>query len=324
LRNSSYLAVATVLFLFSTHASAVELGKVDVASHLGESFYAEVPLTLDEGEVISTVSVELASPAGYKTLKVHRDPALSMIRADVEMDARGSRIKLSSRSPIDAPFVIILLKVRHGHATHYKKYPVFLDVSHAAQPLKTKAPLPTISIEDVKENSTVAATSSVTSLRIESSGTEEKVTDEASPAFRPFDKWARTSHYGPIVYGDSIYTISDRLRIDKRYTIKQIMVALFEKNRTRFVEDNLNLPLHGTYLDVPMAEEVELNSYDQALSIIQDHARRWKELVKQPRYAAIAEAQRTRYSKRARVAEDIKAPRESSAWVEGRHSEKGP
>jgi FimV-like protein len=126
-----------------------------------------------------------------------------------------------------------------------------------------------------------------------------------------------------MVYGDSIYTIADRLRIDKRYTIKQIMVALFEKNRTKFAEDNLNLPQHGTYLDVPTTEEVELNSYDQALSTVQDHDRRWKELVKQPRYAAVAEAQRTRYSKRARVAEDVKAARESSVWIEDGHSEKG-
>ncbi len=163
----------------------------------------------------------------------------------------------------------------------------------------------------------------VTLPKGEGSETEEKVTVEASPAFKPFDKWARTSHYGPMVYGDSIYTIADRLRIDKRYTIKQIMVALFEKNRTKFAQDNLNLPQHGTYLDVPTTEEVELNSYDQARATVQDHKRRWKELVKQPRYAAVAEAQRTRYSKRVRAAEAIKAARESSVWIEGGHSEKG-
>ncbi len=123
------------------------------------------------------------------------------------------------------------------------------------------------------------------------------------------------SHYGPVVYGDSIYTIADRLRVDKRYTIRQVMAALFEKNRSRFAQDNLNLVLYGTYLDVPTAEEVERLSYDQALSVIQEHNRRWRELMKQPRYAAVAEAQRTRYSKRVRVAEAIQAAKVASGMA---------
>ena len=76
------------------------------------------------------------------------------------------------------------------------------------------------------------------------------------------------------------------------------MAALFEKNRSRFAEDNLNLPRDGVYLDAPTAAEVERNTPDQALAIVQDHNRRWKELTRQPRYAAIAEAQKNRYSRR--------------------------
>jgi FimV-like protein len=320
-RNRRYLAVSAVLFLFSTHAGAIELGKINIDSHLGEAFYAEVPLALDEGEEISNLFVELAAPADYRTLKVHRDPALRLIRVDVTADGRSNRIELSSLNPVDAPFFTLLLKVRYARATHYKRYPVFLDFPRTAQPLKAEAPLPIVSIEDVKKRPAIAAmVSPATSLVAEDSEggdseTEEKVTNRTSPAFKPFDKWARTSHYGPIVYGDSIHTIAGRLRVDKRYTIKQVMVALFEKNRTKFAQDNFNLVMHGTYLDVPMAEEVERLSYEQALTIIEEHNRRWRELMKQPRYAAVAEAQRTRYSKRMRVAEDIKAAKAASGMA---------
>jgi len=312
-RNHRYLAVSAVLFLFSTHAGAFELGKIDVVSHLGEAFHAEVLLTLDESEEISKLSVELASPDDYRTLNVYRDPALSLIRTDVIGGNRGGRIKLTSRNLISAPFIMVVLKVRYGHATHYQKYPVFLDISRAAQPLKKKAPLPTVSVNDLKQEP--PALPKGDDSEGEGSETAKKVTVEVSPPFKPFDSWARTSRYGPVVYGDTIFTIADRLRIDKRYTIRQVMVALFEKNRTKFVEDNLNLPQHGTYLDVPMAEEVEQLSYEQALSIIEEHDRRWRELMKQPRYAAIAEAQKTRYSKRTRVAEDIKAARAASGMA---------
>jgi len=289
----SFYGFIIAMAVFSTHAGAVSLGKIDVASHLGEPFYAEVPLTLDEGEVISGIVVELAEPSDYRILEVYRDRALQMVRADVESDSRGSRVELTSRTAIDAPFFNLVLKVRYGRATHFKKYPVFLDLPRAAAPSKEAAPLPSVSVEEAAEPTVTA---------VEVMPAAEAVAAEEQPApFRPHDQWARTSHYGPMVYGDTISTVADRLRIDGRYTRNQVMVALFERNRSKFEKDNVNLIQAGTHLDVPMANEVERISSEQASSIMKDHNQRWRELVKQPRYAAVKEAQETRYSKRVRV-----------------------
>jgi len=291
------LAVAGWLFPV-VGAHAVSLGKIDVASHLGEPFYAEVPLVLEAGENVSSVFVELASPADYRILEVYRDPALNMIRADVESDSRGVRVELSSRSAMEAPFFNLVLKVRYNRATHFKKFPIFLDLPQAIKP-EVRAPLPTVSAmtpgaEKGGEVTTPPVTAPV--------ARPEKV-EEAKPAFTPHAGWARISRYGPMVYGDTISTVADRLRIDDRYTRNQVMVALFEKNRSKFDQDNINLIKAGTYLDVPDAAEVERISVQQANSVIAEHEKRWKELRKQPRYAAVAEAQRTRYSKRIRVGE---------------------
>ncbi|MES0370798.1 MAG: FimV/HubP family polar landmark protein [Mariprofundaceae bacterium] len=294
----SFYGLIIAIMAFSTHANAVSLGKIDVASHLGEPFFAEVPLTLDEGEVISSVFVELAAPADYRILEVYRDQALNVIRADVESDSRGSRVELTSRTVLDAPFFNLVLKVRYGRATHYKKYPVFLDLPRASQPLKKAAPLPTASVEEIKKEPVVATVSPVKGLEM---AEEDKTADGSAPAFKSFEGWARTSHYGPMVYGDTISTVADRLRVDERYSRNQVMVALFEKNRSKFSQDNINMVQAGTHLDVPMADEVERIRPDQARSIMNDHNQRWRDLVKQPRYAAVAEAQRTRYSKRVNV-----------------------
>lgn len=289
----SFYGLIIAMAAFSTHAGAVALGKIDVASHLGEPFYAEVPLSLGEGEVISSVFVELATASDYRVLEVYRDQALNVFRADVESDSRGSRIELTSLSAIDAPFFNLVLKVRYGRATHYKKYPIFLDLPRSAAPVKRAAPLPSVSVEEAAEPTVTA---------VEVMTVEEAVAAGEQPApFRPHDQWARTSHYGPMVYGDTISTVADRLRIDNRYTRNQVMVALFEKNRSKFDKDNVNLIQAGTHLDVPMANEIERISSEQAYAIMKDHNQRWKELVKQPRYAAIKEAQETRYSKRVRV-----------------------
>ncbi|MDQ7010825.1 MAG: FimV/HubP family polar landmark protein [Mariprofundaceae bacterium] len=291
------LAVAGWLFPV-VGAHAVSLGKIDVASHLGEPFYAEVPLVLEAGENVSSVFVELASPADYRILEVYRDPALNMIRADVESDSRGVRVELSSRNAMEAPFFNLVLKVRYNRATHFKKFPIFLDLPKAIKP-EVRAPLPTVS--SIKPGT--GEGSEVTAPVVTAPVTVPEKVEEPKPAFTPHAGWARISRYGPMVYGDTISTVADRLRIDDRYTRNQVMVALFEKNRSKFDQDNINLIKAGTYLDVPDAAEVERISVEQANSVIAEHEKRWKELRKQPRYAAVAEAQRTRYSKRIRVGE---------------------
>ena len=313
----SFYGLIFAIAAFATSASAVSLGKIDVASHLGESFYAEVPLSLDEGEVISTVYVELASPADYRILEVYRDQALNAIRADVENDSRGMRVELTSRSAMDAPFFNLVLKVRQGRATHYKKYPVFLDLPRAAQPAKNKAALPSISVEDAAQAPSVASVTPVQPMIEEQVMPEEKVASTSS--FQPFDGWARTSHYGPMVYGDTLSTVADRLRVDGRYTRNQVMVALFEKNRSKFDQDNVNLIQAGTHLDIPMADEVERIRPEQADSIMKEHNQRWKDLIKQPRYAAVKEAQDTRYSKRVRVGKAVNGV--AAAPVSGQQEE---
>ena len=298
MRNHRYLTLVTILLLFSTPAAAVELGKIDINSDLGRPFHAEIPLMLGEGEVMSNLLVELAAPADYRTLNVHRDPAVNMIHADATGDIQGTRIELSSRYPINTPTFSLILKVRYGRASHYKKYSIVLDLPRAGQHLKRPHAVDIVDTEQENQTET------------ESPVTEEKVVAEietATPAtaFQPFDGWARTSRYGPIIYGDTIHIIADRLLIDERYNIRQVMVALFEKNRNKFAEENLNLPLSGSYFDVPTAEEVERLTYEQALAIIAEHDQRWQKLKQQPRYAVMAKAQRNRYSKREHVVEDI-------------------
>jgi pilus assembly protein FimV len=320
-----FLAMAAWL-ISAASAWAVSLGKIDIASHLGEPFYAEVPLQLDPGESISNVYVELASTADYRILEVYRDPALNNITVDVKTDKRGARVVLSSESGIEAPFFNLVLKVRYERATHFKKYPVFLDIPQMAKPAAMR-PVPS-----VKEGQSQAAppqaappqaAPAVAPVVVQA----KPITSLPGSTFKPFDGWARTSRYGPMVYGDTITTVAQRLQIDNRYTRQQVMVAIFEKNRVKFDHDNINLIRAGTYLDVPTAAEVESISPKQAHSLIAQQEKVWKELIKQPKYAALAEAQKNRYSKRVRVGERANgvasAPMPSGTQQQGASSVQG-
>ncbi len=297
------LLVLAAWVLSATSAWAVSLGKIDVASHLGEPFYAEVPLRLDPGESISNVYVQIASPADYRILEVYRDPALNNITADVKTDKRGPRVVLSSDSGIEAPFFNLVLKLRYERATHFKKFPIFLDIPQMARPKRMKA-LPTI--KQGQRQIPIASSqmsAPVTTTVVTAKPTTEPATKLPGSTFTPFDGWARTSRYGPMVYGDTITTVAERLQIGKRYTRQQVMMAIFEKNRAKFDHDNINLIRAGTFLDVPTAAEVDQHTPRQARDFLARQERVWKQLIKQPKYAAVAEAQKNRYSKRVRVGE---------------------
>ncbi len=291
--------LAAGLFLLAGNAQAVSLGKIEVASHLGEPFYAEIPLSLDGDEAISRVFVEIAAPTDYRILEVYRDAVLNSIRADVENDSRGARIELSSRNALDAPFFNLVLKMRYNRATHFKKYPIFLDIPKSIKPEIKRAPLPSVHALQSPSGVDTRMPEPVAAAPV---AAPAKTTPSlAAGAFTPYDGWARIGRYGPMVYGDTVSTVAERLRVNDRYSRQQVMMALFEKNRAKFDQDNINLIKAGTYLDVPRAAEVERITPSQARSLIAEHEKRWKDLKRQPRYAAVAEAQRTRYSKRVRV-----------------------
>lgn len=308
LQHLARLMFAVAVWGLSTGvAHAVSLGKIEVASGLGEPFYAEIPLSVDAGENLQAVKVSIADGSDYRILEVYRDSALNLIRTDVESDSRGTRVELRSTNPIDAPFFNLVLRVQYDRATQFKKFPIFLDLPKAARAPAAARPVPTVKAVEGMAPATSSTPVTVMPAAPAQATAEPKEpqAEAATPthAFQPYDGWARISRYGPMVYGDTISTVAKRLRVDDRFTQQQVMVALFEKNRQKFDQDNINLIKAGTYLDVPTAAEVSRISSAQARSVIAEHEKRWKELTRQPRYAAVEEAQRTRYSKRIRIGE---------------------
>jgi len=304
------LGVVSLLFVGSAYAAS--LGKIEVTSHIGEPFYAEVPLQLDADELVSKVFIEIADAGDYRIFEVYRDPVLKSIRADVASDKRGARVQLSSRTTITTPFFNLVLKIRTGRVSYFRKYPVFLDAGKAMQSVAAREPQPSVVSVPGIENGTVVKPATASSGQVFA-----PVQPAPDVAEDKADNWARTDKYGPIVRGDSLSTIASRLRVDHRYSLNQTMVALFDKNQGSFDKQNMNLLKAGSVLKVPSAAEVEMHSKHEALRILADHEKAWKKLTEQPHYAAAAEEQRTRYSPRVSVGKQADvaaaAPAASSA-----------
>jgi FimV-like protein len=303
------LGTIFVVLLGVQAAWAVSFGKIDVASKMGEPFYAEVPLRLSDTESLKKTSVELGNPADYRILEVFRNPVVNTIRTDIVDDERGVRVTLSSDAAIDEAFFSLILKVRYGRSTHYKKFPVFLDPPSATVVSADKAkPLPAVDAANTDPTLSTAfvdktpeGAKPASKEAFEDIDENEAETETIDQGFTPYDGWARTSRYGPMVYGDTITTVAQRLRVDDRFTNQQVMVALFEKNKAKFSKNNINLIKAGSYLDVPSAQEVSQISPSQAKQILSEQTKAWRAMQRDPKYAALAEAQRNRYAKRVRI-----------------------
>jgi len=290
-------------------AQAVSVGKIEVASHLGEPFYAEVPLLLENEEVVSNVSVDVAGSEDYRVLEVYRDPVLKQIKTWLKTDKRGTRVEINSNSNIETPFFNLVLKVRYNSATHFKKYVVFLELPTASKSPRVAdisrgapaaASTPSASLTQGQKLVAVPAPSQQAASAMNAKSTAMKAVRQDPSASRA-QGWARTARYGPMVRGDTVTTVAQRLRIDDTFTNAQVMIALFEKNRDKFGEGNINLIKAGTFLEVPSAEEVARHSSSEASKILVSQNVQWKKLVKKPKYADIAKAQKNRYRPHVRL-----------------------
>ncbi|MFQ5519457.1 MAG: FimV/HubP family polar landmark protein, partial [Mariprofundus sp.] len=69
--------------------------------------------------------------------------------------------------------------------------------------------------------------------------------------------WARIWRYGPVRAGDNLSEIAYRLRRDKRYSNRAVMLSLFEENPHGFVEGDINHLKKGAWLTVPSGAVVK-------------------------------------------------------------------
>lgn len=310
-----WVPLILLLLACPTLVTAVSLGNIEVASRLGEPFVAAIPLRLGPDEKISDVFVELADPGEYHTLEIFRHEGLNAIRSDVISDSRGPRVEMSSDSPVRMPFFNMVLKLRYGHATHFKKFPIALDLPKALArvgeslpaDLPWKNPDTTTPKAATPKTAPVLAKNSGKGIHLAAAATKRTGnTPETKGAkkFKPFDGWARSDRYGPIVFGDTLSTVARRLRINGlKFSMPQVMVALFRKNSNKFSQNNINLLAKGAFLDVPKAAEVAAITPQEAKKILKTHARRWQALKQQPKFEAVAKAQKNRYVKHVSVGE---------------------
>jgi len=238
-----------MLCLMPVLAHAVGFGAPVLSSHLNEPLKVKIALILSGQEPLAEVVVDLATPAEYRMLGLQVYGDRSALRVGIEKGgADGPHILLESTTAVQEPVLSILLKARRGRSTYFKHFQILLDPVHAL------AAAPVLA-------TTVARVAAPVSSRIDDAAIR--------PAGGPDSGWSRAAKYGPVRSGDSLSEIAFRLRKDKRYSNRQVMLALYESNPDAFIDGDINRLKSRSWLQIPSALEVEKKSGVRAMQRLQ-------------------------------------------------------
>jgi len=234
------------MFSLPERALAFGFGALGLNSHLNEPLDAQIQILLNNSEKMDHIKIELASADEYRQMGLVRDQQLSVIRLVIEGGGSGSPVvRLNSSVAITTPLLSVVLKAKkEGRGTYYRHYQLLMDAA-----------------ETSRLNDQVAKV-----LPVSSGGAAVPMSQPATAPSRDGSDWARSGRYGPVRAGDSLSEIAYRLRKDKRYSNRQVMLSLYEKNPSSFVAGSINHLKQGSWLDIPTAAVVKSYANPEAMS----------------------------------------------------------
>ena len=245
---------------FVSHTSyAAGLGKLSVNSALGQPLSAEIELvSLQPGEFEALVA-RVASPESYSDAKIDYSPLLRQLRFTAERRADGKPIlKITSNSPVNEPFLDVLVEMNWPAGRLLREYPILLDppgFNESRVVVPTAVAPPKAVVTPAPEAAVIAPVSS--------RGTPSAKAESASDT------------YGPVQRGDTLNKIASGLK-PEGISLEQMLVALYRENKAAFINNNMNQLKTGQILRVPSAADVGKIAKGEAQKEIQVQVADWK------------------------------------------------
>ena len=130
-------AVAIVVATWAGTAGAAGLGRLSVASALGQPLQAEVEVTSVTPEEAASLSARLASPDAFRAAGLQFNSALSGLRMAVQ-ERRGRHfVRITSSTPLNEPFVDLMVELNWSAGKFVREYTFLLDPPELRSPRQT-------------------------------------------------------------------------------------------------------------------------------------------------------------------------------------------
>ena len=276
-------SLSSVLCLLSSDADAFSIGAIEVKSSLNESFSAEIPLYVD-GQ--SGLDVSIGNEDDYAKLGIERIKIVDILSLSLEpVDKDRVIIKLSSSKPINQPSFNLIIKAVQNGGTILENYFLAIDFQ------KTLS----LNLPSAEENI------NTDTQKKEDAGQDEIVTEEivqkpATEVSGEVKLEGQTSAVIPspamktftVKNGNSLYRIAKKLGAVAKESVRQaqdaidqIVVAIWQKNKDKFINNNMNKLKKNTILDIEnIKDSASAIPLAEAKRIIYEQWREWKNMEK--------------------------------------------
>ena len=224
----------------SSQLLALGLGELTLQSALNQPLRAEIELVDSKGLTEWEIKPALASQADFERAGVEREFFLTSISFKVE----GNRIVLSSREPVNEPFLNFLVELNWPSGRVLREYtllldpPVFEETSY--QPA-VKAPAAVAETVDVPVQS-------------------------APAAVNRWDSEPAAAGTYKVKKDDTLWDIALQTRPSAAITAQQMMIALQQQNPDAFIGGNINRLKSHQVLRIPDEDTVRAVAFNQAVA----------------------------------------------------------
>ncbi len=266
----SAIAVAALLGLWGTDASALSLGRVTVQSALGEPLKAEIDILDINAEEAATLTTKVAASETFKAAGLDYHPAMGNLQTSLQRRPDGRAfIKLSSDRAINDPFVDMILETSWSSGRIVRDYTMLFDPPGARAagtavpapgqipaPARSGATLPQIAAPDAPSAAPAKPVASVT----------KKPTANAPAPLKPASQ-PDGGQTVTVKAGDTAGRIAAANKPGD-VSLDQMLVALLRANPDAFIKDNINRLKAGSVLELPTPEQAASTPATQARQII--------------------------------------------------------
>lgn len=252
------VALGGVLLAASALVShAAGLGRLSVNSALGAPLSAEIELvSLLPGE-FETITARVASPEAYTEAKIDYSPLLRSLRFAVDKRADGKPVlKITSATPINEPFLDVLVEMNWPSGKLVREYPILLDPPGFNQ---ARVAPPVVSAPPAVSSQAPVVSSPSSSV--------------SAPVVRR--EVISGDTYGPVKTGDTLNAIAQSVK-PETVSLEQMLVALYRENRAAFIGNNMNRLKAGQILRVPSAADATRIGPAEAQREIKIQVADWK------------------------------------------------
>lgn len=254
------------LLLATQGVGAAGLGKLSVRSALGQPLRAEIELLSVQPDEMAALNAQLANAEAFRQARISRTEAHKNLQFSIEQRANGTPyLRVSSNTPINDPFLDLLIELNWSSGRILRDYTVLLDPPSYERP----------QLEMAQALSTSAPSQS--KAKPEETQVAEKT--GKTPATKPKAerKTIDGNRYGPVKAGDTLRSIAGKTQ-HPDVTLEMMMASLYKANQQAFGDNNMNLLKKGQVLNVPDRDAVMMAfSPSQARKLVQEQAAQWRE-----------------------------------------------